>query len=397
MKRRIAVLSTHPIQYYVPLYRELFSHPEIEGEVLYAARHGVGEASFDPGFGREVKWDIDLTAGYPSRFLRVFATFGKGSASAERWWTNVGAQLKKGRYDAVVVPGYRPLFEMQALAASFRLGIPVLIRPEGWDDPLGRSRFGAARKAYLRAIYRRIGAFLAIGRVSERHFIAHGGDATKVIFSPYCVDNAFFQANARKLQPQREALRAALNLPQDAVVVVASGKLIDRKRPMLLLDALARAKHREKIVLIWLGSGSLEAPARARAEAAKVDARFLGFKNQTELGAFYALADAHVLASAKETWGLVVNETMNYGLTQIVSSRVGCGEDLVSGRGTGAIFPSDDAAALARELDWLVENPTERKARGEQARRLIDLYGLSQAVGGIVEGVLRLTKGPSGR
>ena len=56
---------------------------------------------------------------------------------------------------------------------------------------------------------------------------------------------------------------------------------------------------------------------------------FYGFRQIEENPVFYALAEAFVLPSLKEEWGLVVNEAMAAGLPVIVSRTAGCAEDLV--------------------------------------------------------------------
>jgi glycosyltransferase involved in cell wall biosynthesis len=65
------------------------------------------------------------------------------------------------------------------------------------------------------------------------------------------------------------------------------------------------------------------------------------------------MADALVLPSkrgAGETWGLVVNEAMQYGLLPIVSDGVGCHVDLVKPGKTGWVFGSGKADALAHAI-----------------------------------------------
>jgi 1,2-diacylglycerol 3-alpha-glucosyltransferase len=56
---------------------------------------------------------------------------------------------------------------------------------------------------------------------------------------------------------------------------------------------------------------------------------FYGFRQIEENAVFYALAEAFVLPSLKEEWGLVVNEAMAAGLPVIVSRTAGCAEDLL--------------------------------------------------------------------
>jgi len=82
---------------------------------------------------------------------------------------------------------------------------------------------------------------------------------------------------------------------------------------------------------------------------------FVGFKNQTEISKYYAMSDIFVLPSdVGETWGLVVNEAMNFRLPVIVADSVGCGSDLVKHGENGYIFKTGDIEELARYLEELI-------------------------------------------
>ncbi len=115
---------------------------------------------------------------------------------------------------------------------------------------------------------------------------------------------------------------------------------------------------------------------------------FAGFKNQTELSKYYTMADILVLPSQEgETWGLVVNEAMCFGLPVIISDVVGCGSDLVKEGINGYIFPVGDIDELSRRLEDLIENPQKRTAFGEKSFEIIqncsyqkDIEGISAAL-----------------
>jgi glycosyltransferase involved in cell wall biosynthesis len=115
---------------------------------------------------------------------------------------------------------------------------------------------------------------------------------------------------------------------------------------------------------------------------------FLGFKNQSELPRYYDLCDVFVLPSAKEPWGLAVNEAMNAAKPVVVSDRVGCARDLVRDGLNGFVFPVGDIGALAERLRRLTDEPETARRMGEQSVRVIekwnfdaDIHGLLQALG----------------
>lgn len=161
---------------------------------------------------------------------------------------------------------------------------------------------------------------------------------------PYAVDNQMFQARSRAAAEKREQFRRELGLEPDRRVVLFTAKLTPVKAPEDLLEAYKQAWSWErgaaphpsgghllpsaekegkagsaKPYLLFVGDGPLRGELEAQAGAMKgADVRFLGFKNQGELPAFYDLCDVFVLPSIHEPWGLVVNEVMNAAKPVIV-------------------------------------------------------------------------------
>jgi glycosyltransferase involved in cell wall biosynthesis len=128
------------------------------------------------------------------------------------------------------------------------------------------------------------------------------------------------------------------------------------------------------------------------ARAGGVDARFLGFVNQSKLPAVYASSDVVVLPSiATETWGLVVNEAMACGVPAVVSDAVGCGPDLIQPGATGAVSPLGDIPALAAVIDSVLalDPGMVRRALAER----MEIYSPARAADGVLEAADALVAG----
>jgi glycosyltransferase involved in cell wall biosynthesis len=192
---------------------------------------------------------------------------------------------------------------------------------------------------------------------------------------------------------RRAELRAAFGLPAEAPVVLFCGKLIPKKRPLLALEAFATAQagRSESAALLYVGDGELRADVERQARAhPDLCVRVAGFLNQTQVTHAYAAADVLLLPSGwGETWGLAVNEAMNFGLPAIVSDRVGCAGDLVRHGETGFIVPADDAQQLAEHIRSLLDQPALRQTMGARARERVAQWGIEQCVAGLVEAVER--------
>jgi glycosyltransferase involved in cell wall biosynthesis len=356
--------------------------PDADLTVYYFSDRSV-RGGHDPEFGRNVAWDVDLLSGYRSVFLAQDAEFGgPGKTRLQR------SHLKElERFDWVCINGYTHGFERQIVRLKQRKHFRVFMRGEFSDD--GRSDaegFGSraqalARRLYLHWFYGRVDAFGVIGVAARRHLERFGVEPARMFSSPYCIDTASLEAQVQL--NERSASRERLGVAPDSIVILFSGKLIPRKAPLLLAEAVLGLS--DDTVLLYVGDGPLR-PEIERRLRPRLGKRLVtpGFVNQSVLGAFYAAADLFVLPSAYETWGLVVNEAQQFALPVVVSDRVGCRHDLVVEGETGFVFPFGDVKALAARLRQLLGNRDLRESMGTAGRhRVLARYTVEAAVGGI--------------
>jgi glycosyltransferase involved in cell wall biosynthesis len=192
-------------------------------------------------------------------------------------------------------------------------------------------------------------------------------------------------------------LRAKLGIGAGDVALIFSGKLIPKKQPLLILDAIEGLSpaRKQRIHLIVMGDGEMRVDVE-RKGVQVLGARFhqAGFVNQSEMGQWYAAADCLVLPSKKgagETWGLVVNEALQFGLPAVVSDGVGCHPDLV-GPATGRVFRSGSADDLARALNETMSSLLgNRAATAAACRERVGLFSLGMAERGLTESLHHFT------
>ncbi len=383
---RLAAVAAGPVIYQAPLYRALAADGRIDLTVYFASSGGV--RPYDAAFGgRPVVWDVDLLGGYRSEFLR--AADGNdvlGGFFALRD-LDVIRRIAGGAYDAVWVHGYSYLTIWLAMTTAWLCRRPVLLREEQTllhDRPWPKRW---ARDLVLRALLRRVYG-LYIGSSNRAYFRRYGVPEHRLFFAPYCVDNDFFRQEAMRLASRKGELRASFGIEPDAgPLVLFVGKLTAKKEPLLALGAFARVRSSQRCSLLFVGEGELEATLRRRVEAESVpDVHFSGFLNRSEISRAYAAADLLVLPSSlHETWGLVVNEAMNFSLPVIVSDKVGCAPDLVRDGKNGYVVPSRDAEALATAIGSLVADPERRCSFGTRSRQIVDGWHYRVAVEGIID------------
>ena len=364
----LAILSTHPIQYQVPLWQALGRDGSVPFEVWYLTAHGV-DTSYDQQFDKSFAWDLDLLAGYPHRFLKVNADANVSSFNKLKLVEDLKPLLRKQNVRSLWVQGWQVRAFWQAVWQAHSAGIPVWMRGETndlgktptWKQPL--------KQLMLGQLFRRVEKFLYIGEANRRLYGHYGVKPEQMYPAPYCVDNKRFAEQAEALRPQRTEIRRAWNIPDDAFCVLFAGKFIEKKRPFDLINALndqRLANQDRPLHLLFVGSGELGEPLKRSCDVvfdaehtgekqgrdtSLPPATFAGFLNQTEISKAYVAADCLVLPSDhRETWGLVVNEAMASGLPCVVSDACGCAEDLITPVRSHARYPMGNTTALAAAL-----------------------------------------------
>jgi glycosyltransferase involved in cell wall biosynthesis len=150
---------------------------------------------------------------------------------------------------------------------------------------------------------------------------------------------------------------------------------------------LLKAYHllnNENTAMVFLGEGELRKEMEEYISKHNLkDVYLTGFKNQSEVGKYFAAADIFVLPSgAGETWGLVVNEAMNFALPVIVSNFVGSCEDLVSDDFNGFSFETGNIAELKSKLDSILNNKNLTEF-GQNSQKIIEKYSIQNIINGL--------------
>jgi glycosyltransferase involved in cell wall biosynthesis len=351
--RKLAIVSTHPIQYYAPVFRALAADDRLDVRVFFTWSQAGDGTLFDAGFGTEVKWDIPLLDGYAHQFVRNVAKRpGSDHFGGIRNPTLID-EIEAWRADAVLVYGWSCHSHLQAIR-HFRGRIPVLFRGDSTlldESPWWRR---SLRRAFLRWLYAHIDMAIAVGSNSRDYFAWCGVPPGKIAVAPHSIDTLRFSADASTKENLAAEWRRRLGIPAEAVVFLYAGKLQLKKNPGLLLAAFSTLEPGPH--LIFVGNGAAEDELRSIA-AAHPRVHFLPFQNQSLMPVVYRLGDVYALPSRGpgETWGLALNEAMAAGRATIASSKVGGARDLIRTGINGWIFDSGDREALENTLRQAVE------------------------------------------
>lgn len=384
---RLACLVTHPIQYHAPLFRRISTELDIELKVFFSSDLSV-RGYLDAGFGTSIAWDTPLTEGYDHEYLPAL-----GPTDTLSFWRpfnyGVAKRLELGDFDAIWIHGYMRWLNWSGIFSARRRGIKVLVRDE--VTAISRQR-GPLRKIIKKAFFRGPGAvvdgFLAIGSLNRDYYLQHGILQERIFMVPYAVDNSFFQARTQACADRREEFRASLGLEAGRPVILFAGKLMERKRPQDLLEAYVGLSPDGRTgptpYLVYVGDGELRDQLTSRAASLGWKSiKFFGFRNQTELPAYFDLCDVFVMPSSLEPWGLVVNEAMNAGRPIVASDTLGCTPDLVRDGVNGRIFKNCDVADLTEALRDVLSDRQRCQAMGLKSLEIINRWSFEEDVAGL--------------
>lgn len=386
MTQKLAIVATHPIQYHSPWYCYLAGRTDLSARVFYLWDPNV-DGYIDPGFKRQITWDIQLLSGYAYTFVPNRSKAPGTHRFWGLWNPSIIAELRAYEPDAVLLHGYNfatfiyLILRLRHIPLVFRGDSHRIVRRKGPKEWL--------RRLLITHIFRRCVAFLYVGSANYEYFRYHGVPAAKLFRAPHAVDNERF-LTAVKAETDAKQWKEQLGIPSTDLIILFAGKLEPKKRPFDLLEAYLSAGL-SGVSLVFVGSGVLEARLMAAA-GAHPKIYFAPFQNQTLMPRTYCAADIFVLPSRSEseTWGLAINEAMCMGRAVIVSDHVGCARDLVMPYRNGLIFPAGDVAALASCLREALSDHVRLRRWGEHSRQIIKTYSYRELTEGLMNAMRTL-------
>ncbi|MEL7038525.1 MAG: glycosyltransferase family 4 protein [Cyanobacteria bacterium J06592_8] len=379
---KIAIIATHPIQYYAPWFRYLSQEKDLLVKVFYLWDFGTTQ-QVDQGFKQSIQWDIPLLSGYDYEFVPNRSS----NPGTGHFWglqnPSLVSAVKKFQPNTVFLTTYNYASIYHFILRWNSHKAPLIFRGDSHRilPKVGTKEW--ARRQFISLIYRQFSACLYVGKANYNYYSYHGVPAQNLFFSPHAVDNDRFISQTPEATQQAQLWKQELKIPEDHAVILFAGKFENKKRPLDLLQAFIQS-NLPKVSLLLVGSGSLEHELRSQA-ANHPSIYFAPFQNQSQMPRTYAIADLVVLPSygSWETWGLVINEAMCLSRPVIASNHVGCAQDLVHSNRNGLVFPAGNVSALADCLQQAFSNREQLQKWAEESRKIIRNYSYIQATQGL--------------
>jgi glycosyltransferase involved in cell wall biosynthesis len=381
---KVAYFLSHPIQYFSPLLREMAK--EIDLEVFYFSHGGMNSTNIDKGFAKAVTWDTPLFEGYNYQFVK---NYSKRESIDNHFFDvfnpGIFKILWKSRFSIIIVNGWNYSSTLIAIFFGRLFGKKIWLRAE---NPVGQERAKnkavlALKQLVLKYVLFRffVSKCLYIGSESKLFFEFYGVPLSKLVYTPYAVDNAFFARQSELFKNNLKELKHFLHLPDNKKIILFTGKYIEKKNPLDLIRAFHLVNNHD-YALVMVGEGTLRAAMENYVAINSLEQVYLtGFVNQALISRYYAVADLFVLCSGSgETWGLSVNEAMNFSKPVIVSKTCGCAPDLVKEGENGFTFTEGDVAELAGLINKVLGDEDFRIAAGKKSAEIISQFSIPHIV-----------------
>jgi glycosyltransferase involved in cell wall biosynthesis len=385
---RLAIIVSHPIQYYAPLYQRLARRDDLLINVFFTWHDGhVGV--FDRGFRTPLAWDIPLTEGYESQRVPNLSSdpgthhfFGLRNPSLVH-------RVKAWNPDVVHVTGWAWLSHLWALRSFYKMGTKVLFRGDSHllnGMPSG-GRF-RLKRALLKRVFSWPSGFLVVGKANRAYYETFGVGPDRLFPCTHSIDVARFAQPTDQYEQEARLWRQQLDISDDRRVLLFAGKFEHIKRPVELMRAV-QALADPSLLLIMVGSGELSAEVKAIATADPMRFRVLPVQNQSRMPVAYRLGDLFILPSASETWGIAINEALACGRPVLVSDRVGCAADVVDAS-CGSVFSWGDRSSLPKAISELTRDRAVLSAMGRSAAKRAWLFDVAQTEAALMASLKRM-------
>jgi len=230
-------------------------------------------------------------------------------------------------------------------------------------------------------VFKRIGAFFILtwllrksdavityGNLQKKFYSAIlGEESHKIFIAP---NSSIISEDEGESEKQTAILRKRLGLEGKKTVLYV-GRLEKRKNVDILIMAFARIK-REDACLLIVGDGEVRPYLEELCKQLGLrNVYFLGRIERDRLPPYYRLCDVFVYPTAREPWGLAINEAMQFGKPVIATPRVAAAYDLIKQGINGFIVPENDVQALAKAINRIISDEKLAKIMGQKSKEII--------------------------
>src|ERR1035437_248158 len=376
MTRRTVILTEIISPYRIPVLNALAGRAGVDVRIIFLADTDKALRQWRV-YTDEIRFSYEVLPCWRWRAGKHSLLLNRGLWSA----------LDAANAQAIVCGGYNYPASWEALWWARRRNARFVLWSESNQRDKRSGHFGV--EWLKRYFVSSCNAFVVPGKSSLAYLRTLGVSEQVVFTAPNAVDNNFFVTQAEELKRQPDAFREKFGLPGRFILFV--GRLVPEKGVFDLLEAYAKLGSglRSEVGLVFAGDGVSREELTQRAKRINPGVVcFPGFAPREDLAGVYVLAEALILPTHSDPWGLVVNEAMACGLPIVVSTVAGCSADLVEDGWNGYVVPPRDSEKLSVAIDSLLRQPDLKQQMSARSSERIRNFSAEACADGLAAAVI---------
>lgn len=285
-----------------------------------------------------------------SNKVKVYGVGGRGKILKFLRVFNLAKKLLQGEdYDLITVQDqYYLAWLAWKLARQFKIGLEIQVH--------GFEKFFGWRKMIAKFVIPRADAIRVVSQRLKKQMIDDFGvKEEKITVVPIYVE--------------RISHIAYRTSPDGKFIFLTVSRLVPVKNIEMQIRAFKNLELRFKNIELWIaGEGELREKLEVETHN-HASVRFFGWQN--DLGKFYSQADAFLLTSNYEGWGMVIIEAASFGLP-IIMTDVGCAGEVIKDGESGIVIPVGGQKELEAAMRKIIEDEDLRQKLGEGAKKAVE-------------------------
>lgn len=226
------------------------------------------------------------------------------------------------------------------------------------------------KELFKKTLMRGAKLYLSGMNPSHDYFLTYGATVDTIVQYPFA---SMYQDDIRNefvSDVEKQAAKDELKI-HEKIMILYVGRFIPGKG----IDTLIKACNGVNDIGVYLVGGVRNDEYENLAQQEKVKIYYVNHCSFDILRKYYLAADIFVLPTHSDTWGLVINEAMSFGLPIITTNMCVAGLELIKEGENGYIVPVNDWRLIKQHIESLIENPSKRKEIGQ--RNLIKIRSYS--------------------
>lgn len=256
--------------------------------------------------------------------------------------------LKKNIYDFIFSSTMTTPTGILAIQYMKLMKIPFYLESEGGFAKDGRG----LKEKFKKFIMQNAAGYFSTTTIGDNYFITYGADKEKIYKYPFTSLYANDILDSPVEFEEKLKLRNQLKI-KEKKIVISVGQFIYRKGFDLLIKAASRLD--EKIGIYIIGGEPTEEYIKLCKKYKVTNVHFETYKNKELLVKYYMAADIFILPTREDTWGLVINEAMAYGLPIITTDHCIAGTELIDEK-NGEIIPINSVTSIVNSLNNILND-----------------------------------------